>query len=77
MAKIPANVAIDVNDDNSRGKLISPSKASLRSTLVTSNAFSIPYHCYDTVKGKVVIFFIYSSGFCIGFYFGFTLLLLY
>jgi len=33
--------------------------------------------CYDMVKGKVVIFFIYSSGFYIGFYFGFTFLLLY
>ena len=77
MAKIPANVAIDVNDDNIRGRLISSSKASLRSTLVILNAFSIPYHCYDMVKGKVVIFFIYSSGFYIGFYFGFTFLLLY
>ena len=28
------------------------------------------------VKGEVVIFFIYSSGFYIGFYFGFTFLLL-
>ena len=26
------------------------------------------------VKGEVVIFFIYSSGFYIGFYFGFTFL---
>ena len=33
-------------------------------------------YCYDTVKSKVVIFFIYSSGFYIGFYFGFTFLIL-
>ena len=33
--------------------------------------------CYDMVKSKVVIFFIYSSGFYIGFYFGFTFFLLY
>ena len=33
--------------------------------------------CYNTVKGEAVIFFIYSSGFYIGFYFRFTLLLLY
>ena len=32
--------------------------------------------CYDIVKGEVVIFFIYSSEFYIGFYFGFTFLLL-
>ena len=28
--------------------------------------------CYDIVKEEVVIFFIYSSGFYIGFYFEFT-----
>jgi len=31
-------------------------------------------YCYDTVKGEVVIFFIYLSGFYIRFYFGFTFL---
>ena len=34
-------------------------------------------YCYDIVKDKAVIFFIYSSGFYIEFYFGFTFLLLY
>ena len=34
-------------------------------------------NCYDTVKSKMVIFFIYSSEFYIGFYFEFTFLLLY
>jgi len=33
--------------------------------------------CYDMIKDKAVIFFIYSLGFYIGFYFEFTFLLLY
>jgi len=33
--------------------------------------------CYDIVKRKTVIFFIYSSEFYIRFYFGFSFLLLY
>ena len=44
MAKIPADVVIDVNDDNIRGRSFLPSKVSLRSTSVTSNASSIPYY---------------------------------
>jgi len=32
--------------------------------------------CYDTVKGEVVIFFIYSLGFYIGFYFTFIILMM-
>ena len=44
MAKIPADVVIDVNDDNIRERLFLPSKVSLRSTSVTSNTSSIPYY---------------------------------
>ena len=44
MAKMPANVVINVNNDFIRGRTNSPSKASLRSASVTSNAFSILYH---------------------------------
>jgi len=49
------------------------------SCLDMSFNFSFLYSltCYDMVKDKAVIFFIYSSGFYIGFYFGFTFLLLY
>ena len=32
--------------------------------------------CYNIVKSEAAIFFIYSSGFYIGFYFGFTFLIL-
>ena len=44
MARIPANVTIYINRDLIRGRKNSHSKASLRSALVTSNAFSILYH---------------------------------
>ena len=44
MAKIPADVMIDIDDDNIRGRSFLPSKVSSRSTLVTSNASSIPYY---------------------------------
>jgi len=44
MAKMPADVVIDVDDDNIRGRSFLPSKVSLRSTSVTSNTSSIPYY---------------------------------
>ena len=45
MARIPAYEAIDVNNyDNVRERTTSPSIPSSRSTSVTSNASSIPYH---------------------------------
>ena len=58
IARLPANMAIDVNNYNDiREKLTFPSKVSLRSTSVTSNASSILYYekmkinndllCYD------------------------------
>jgi len=47
-------------------------------TSVTINlVLSFAVDCYDTVKNEVVIFFIYSLEFYIGFYFEFTFLLLY
>jgi len=44
IARIPADTTIDINNDFIRGRMNSPSNASLRSALVTSNAFSVPYH---------------------------------
>ena len=45
MARIPADVAMDINNYNDiRERLTSPSKVSSRSALVTSNTSSIPYH---------------------------------
>ena len=44
MARIPADVAMDIDNDFIRGKTNSLSNTSSRSISVTSNAFSILYH---------------------------------
>jgi len=49
----------------------------IRWFVASSLSFYNAAQYYDMVKGEAVIFFIYSSGFYIGFYFGFTFLLLY
>ena len=46
-------------------------------TIAFTDCYWYTCNCYDTVKEEVVIFFIYSSGFYIRFYFGVTFLLLY
>ena len=48
MARIQANMAMDINNDFIRGRINSPSKVSSRSILVTSNASSILY--YERIK---------------------------
>ena len=53
MAFIPANVAMDVNNDFIRGRSNSPSKASSRSTSVLSAASSIPYHERMEIKNDL------------------------
>jgi len=44
MARIPADTAMDINNDFIRGRMNSPSNTSSRSALITSNAFFILYH---------------------------------